>query len=187
MTSFLHRHFSVLIGIGLLTMCTGCGYHFRAAGEPIGVEIKSLAIPLMASTSSIKGFESDFTKIIREEFISHAKVPIVPKEDAQALLIGRIQKVSTQPLTYNIQEYNVDGHTTTHETTSRRRLKIKLDISLTDRATGKTIWHDESMQAESSYNVGTDPLTDRYNQQLALKNIARLLAIRIYSKTMERF
>jgi len=187
MTSFLHRHFSLLLGIALLTVCMGCGYHFRVAGEPIGVEIRSLAIPLMASTSSIKGFESDFTRIIREEFISHSKVPIVPKEDAQALLIGQIQEVSTQPLTYDLQQYHVGGRTTTHETTSSRRLKIRLDISLTDRDTGKTIWHDDSMEEEAGFDVGTDPLTDRYNQKQALKKIARLLAKRIYLKTMERF
>lgn len=187
MISFFHRYISLLFGIAFFTMCIGCGYHFRAAGEPIGVELKSLAIPLMASSSSIRDFESDFTRIIRNEFISHAKVPIVPKEQAQALLTGQIIEVSTQPLTYDLQQYNIGGRTTTHETTSSRRLKIRLDISLTDSATGKTIWHDDSLEEESSFDVGIDPLTDRYNQQQALQKIARLLAKRIYLKTMERF
>jgi len=188
MPLFVYRRFLLLlIGIAFIIGCMGCGYHFRAAGEPMGVEIKSIAIPLMVSTSSIKGFESVFTRIIREEFISHAKVPIVPREEAQSLLIGRIQEVRTQPLTYDLQQYNVEGRATTHETTSSRRLKIRLDISLTDRDTGKTIWYDNSMEEEAGFDVGTDPLTDRYNQKQALKKIARLLAKRIYFKTMERF
>ena len=43
----------------------GCGYQFRADGEPVGIQLESLAIPLFSSTSSEIGFEADFTKMIR--------------------------------------------------------------------------------------------------------------------------
>jgi hypothetical protein len=61
-----------------------------------------------------------------------------------------------------------------------------LDISLIERATGKTIWYD-AMEEEALFNVETDPLVTQYNQQQALIKISRLLAKRIYLKTMERF
>lgn len=165
----------------------GCGYHLRATGEPMGIKIESLAIPLMISTSSNKGFEADFTRIIREEFISHAKVPLLPREKAQAVLIGHIYDTRFQPLTYNLQQQTVRGQVTTHEVTSSRRMKIRLDVTLTDRATGKVIWHERSMKEDASFIVGTDPLANRYYQQQALEKISRRLAKRIYLKTMERF
>lgn len=180
------RLISILF-IMILFSQIGCGYHFRTTGEPLGMEIESLAIPLMTSTSSFMGFEADFTGIIREEFISHAKVSIVPKEKATAVLTGRIYEISTEPLTYDLQQQTIEGRTITHETTSSRRLKVRLDIHLTDRTTGKLIWHDNSMDEEASFDVGTDPLANRYNQKKALQKIARLLAKRIYLKTMERF
>jgi hypothetical protein len=43
------------------------------------------------------------------------------------------------------------------------------------------------MVEEASFIVGEDPLQNRYNQQQALESIARAMAKRIYSKTMERF
>ena len=63
----------------------GCGYNFRADGDPVGIKIVNLSIPLIESTSSNIGFESEFTQVIREEFISHAKVPLVSMERAQAI------------------------------------------------------------------------------------------------------
>jgi hypothetical protein len=169
------------------TICIGCGYHFRADGKPVGIEINSIAIPLVTSSSSEKGFEADFTRMLREEFISHSKVSIVETEQADMVLTGRISEIETRPLTYDSRQYEVGGRVVTHETTNSRRLKIRLDIRLVERATGKTIWYDGDMEEDALFNVETDPLVTQYNQQQALIKISRLLAKRVYLKTMERF
>jgi Lipopolysaccharide-assembly len=166
---------------------TGCGYHFSANGKPVGIEINSIAIPLVTSSSSEKGFEADFTRIIREEFISHSEVSIVETEQADMVLTGRISEIKTQPLSYDSRQYDAGGRVVTHETTNSRRLKIRLDISLVERANGKIIWHDGDIEEGAQFNVETDPLATQYNQQQALIKISRLLAKRIYLKTMERF
>ena len=74
--------------LSLVLLASGCGYHFRPTGNPVGLQIESLAIPLMESTSSSLGFEGDFTRFIREEFASHAKFPLVSREEASTVLIG---------------------------------------------------------------------------------------------------
>lgn len=187
-TSFLKDGIFILLTILLiLPLISGCGYQFRANGEPMGLEIDSLAIPLVTSPSSNLGFEADFTRILREEFISHARVPIQPTKKAQMILKGNILEVRTDPVSYDIQEINIQDNIVTHEVTKRRRLSIKLDIYLSDRVTGKIIWHESSMEEETSFTVGVDPLVNRYNQKQALEKIARNLSKKIYSKTMERF
>ena len=178
---------SVVVIFFALCLTMGCGYYFRANGEPVGIKIESLSIPLMTSTSSMIGFEADFTRVIREEFVSHAKVPLVSKEKAQAVLTGRIYDIKMDPLTYDIERQTVRGYSTFYEVTSGRRLRIKLDIKLTDRNTGKIIWHERSMEEKTGFIVEMDPLATRYNQREALKEIARRLAKRVYLKTMERF
>ncbi|MDY7038377.1 MAG: LPS assembly lipoprotein LptE [Thermodesulfobacteriota bacterium] len=170
-----------------LFLTMGCGYHLRANGEPVGIKIESLSIQLMTSTASHIGFEADFTRVIREEFISHAKVPLVSREKAQAVLTGLIYDIKMDPLTYDIERQTVREYTTFYEITSGRRLRIKLDIKLTDRNSGRIIWHEKSMEEKASFDVEVDPLATRYNQREALKEIARRLAKRVYLKTMERF
>ena len=177
--------------VGLLLLLSfllaGCGYHFRADGEPVGIQLESLAIPLFSSTSSEIGFEADFTKVIRQEFISNGRVPLVPEEKAQVVLIGKIQEIRADPLTYRSQDVTVGGNTLTHEVTKSRKLRVRLDVQLLDRRQGKIIWREAAMEEQASYAVSGDPLEMRYTEQKALETIASRLAKRIYLRTMERF
>ncbi len=187
--SFRHyKNFLKALDIVLVVSALmGCGYHFRSTGTPIGTDIRSLAIPLITSPSSSLGFEGEFTRIVREEFMSHAKVPLVPRGQAAAILIGRVYEINIEPLSYGLTQQTVNGQVTTYEVTNTRWLRLKLDARLVDRATGKVIWEDRSMKERAVYAIGTDPLENRYNQREAIKGIARKLATRLYSKTMERF
>ncbi len=168
-------------------MVAGCGYQFRADGEPVGIQLESLAIPLFSSTSSQIGFEADFTKVIRQEFISQGRVPLVPEEKAQAVLIGKIVEIRADPLTYRTQDVTVGGNTSAFEVTKSRKLIVKLEIQMVDRRSGKVIWREAGMEDQASYAVSGDPLEMRYTEQQALQKIAGRLAKRIYLRTMERF
>jgi outer membrane lipopolysaccharide assembly protein LptE/RlpB len=182
--SSLAFHFALC---AMLFALFGCGYHLRSSGEPIGWSLDSLAIPMMTSTSSVVGFESDFTRIVRDEFISHAKVPLLAQDEARYVLVGHIRDIRTDPQSYSFLQQNVSGHKATFEETNRRRLRVTLSVSLEERGTGKVIWREGSMETRASFDVGTDPLANQYNERLALERIARQLAQRIYMRTMERF
>lgn len=175
---------SVLV---LLCICMSCGYSFRATGEPMGIRLDSLAIPMIESTSSDIGFEASFTKIVRDKFITQGKVPLVSEEQAQAVLSGRVYDIRTVPLSYRVEQQTVGGVVTNYEQTTRRRLILKLDVRLTDTNTGKVIWHEKAMEEMAIFEVSEDPLVTQYNQRVALEFIARELAARIFLKTMERF
>ena len=168
-------------------MTLGCGYHVRANGEPVGIGIPSLAIPTMTSTSSNLGFEGEFTRVVREEFVTHARVPLVPREEAAAVILGHIYEIKTEPLTYSLTQTPVKNKVVTYEVTNSRRLIIRLSAKMVDRTTGKVVWEDKAMTEKSSFQVGTDPLANRYNERRALEDVALRLARRIYQKTMERF
>jgi outer membrane lipopolysaccharide assembly protein LptE/RlpB len=174
-----------LILLGLLL--AGCGYHFRADGEPVGIQLESLAIPLFSSTSSEIGFEADFTKIIRQEFISQGRVPLVPEQNAQAVLTGKIIAIRADPLAYRSQDVAVGGNTSTYEITRSRKLRVRLEVQLVDRRSGNVIWRETGLEDQTSYSVSGDPLETHYSEQQALERIAGRLAKRIYLRTMERF
>jgi hypothetical protein len=176
---------------GLLLLLTfvlaGCGYHFQADGEPVGIQLESLAIPMFSSTSSEIGFEANFTKVIRQEFISQGRVPLVPEEKAQAVLVGKIQDIRADPVNYRSLDVPIGGTTYTYQVTSSRKLRVRLDVQLVNRRSGKLIWHEAAMEDQASYSVTGDPLELHYAEQRALETIAERLAKRIYLRTMERF
>jgi hypothetical protein len=174
----------ILLSGGLIW---GCGYQLAAGGKPMGIQMDSIAIPLITSTSSQEEFEAIFTKAIREEFISHAHVPLVPQDRAQGVLTGSISNITTDPLAYDTQESNAGGIPSVYRQTNRRRLRLTLSIKLTDRQSGKVIWNEPVMWEQAYFEVTTDPLQNQYNQDQAIREIARKLAFRIYLKTVERF
>lgn len=181
--------FSVLyfMGLAFFMQIAGCGYGFRADGHPLGLELESLAIPLVTSTSSSMAFESDFTKVIRQEFVSHSSVPIVPRESAHMVLTGHIRNIKTDPLAYELDTHVVGGEEITHAVTRSRRLTVTLEAKLVDRITGRTVWQDDNLTEEAAFEVTPDPIVTRHNQQQALQRIASRLAKRVYLKTMDRF
>ncbi len=165
----------------------GCGYSLREKGVPVGISIPSIAIPVMASKSSSPGFEADFTRMVRQEFVSHARVPIVPQEEASFLLTGEVYDIITEPLTYRSTKTKFQDETYYYDTTSSRTLSLKLRAKLLDRKTGEPVWEEEAMEAKATYSVSSDPMTTRFNEKRAVQTIAKDLAEKIYLKTMERF
>ncbi|RJR26252.1 MAG: hypothetical protein C4582_02060 [Desulfobacteraceae bacterium] len=176
---------------GVIVLCFffigGCAYSLREKGQPIGITIPSLSIPMMGSTSSALGFEADFTSVIRQEFVSHARVPLVSPEDAAFLLTGEVYDITTEPLSYKSTKSIFQGETLYYEVTSARTLRLKLRAKLVDRKTGEPVWEEKAMEGKASYSVSSDPMTTRFNQTRAVRTIAKDLAEKMYLKTMERF
>ena len=103
------------------------------------------------------------------------------------MLIGKIQDIRTDPLTYRSQDFTVGGYTSTYEVTRSRKLRVRLDVQLVDKRQGTVIWREAAMEEQASYAVSGDPLEVRYSERQALEKIAGRLAKRIYLRTMERF
>lgn len=187
--SFKYWYFIILGMITLLPgfFITGCGYSIRASGDPMGIKMESMAIPMIESTSSDLGFEADFTRVIREEFIRNSKVPLVSREEAQTVLSGRIYDIRTEPVSYDLDQQTVNGAVITYTETKTRTLRVKVDIRFEDERTGEVIWRNENMEEKTSYVVDKDPLVTRFNKKNALETIAERLAKRIFLQTMERF
>ncbi len=178
---------AVLLLVFLALGGGSCGYHFQQTGKPHGLEIGSIAIPMVKSPASTLGFEGTFTRIIREEFIDHSGLAVVPKEQADAVLEMRIARIGSDPLTYEVTQTSVQGRTVNYEATSSRWLWVTLDARLIDRASGRILWEQTGVKEKASYAVSTDPLETRYNRRLAIRKIARNLAKKAYAQTMERF
>ena len=181
------KSFLVIVSLGLCLLTAACGYQLRETGKPQGIEIRSLAIPMFESNSTWPGFEGDFTRVVREEFVSHSKFPIVSRNEAHMILIGKIRHIRTKPASYDLLKTSVGGEQTTYEVTNARWLWVRLDAKLVDASTGKVVWEVKSMQEKTTYAVTTDPLKNRYNRRRAVREIAEDLAQRIYQRTTERF
>ncbi len=160
----------------------GCGYQIQSTKRPLNLSISSIAIPMVKSPSSFLGFEAKLTEMIRQQFISHSGLKIVPQDEADAVLVTEVVDIKREPISYIVRQGS-------YEVTSNRWLKVKMVARLVDRRTGKIIWR-ATLRERAVYNVlaqNPDPLATRYNESQALRIIGKQLAERIYLRTMERF
>jgi hypothetical protein len=181
------RFTKVILILAFCFLVFGCGYHFSSIGPPLNIRLESLAIPPFSGSSSYAGIEDDFTAVVRQEFLTRSRVRLVEEKSAQAVLRGRLYSVTTEPRTYTVTQQRIHGLLATDTVTRSRTLKVRLEISLKDKATGEIIWQDANLTDRASFRVSSDPLKTQHNQRRALIAIAKDLAERIYSRTMERF
>jgi len=165
----------------------GCGYRMQATAKPAGLDITSLAIPVMETPSSMVDFEGIFTRVIRREFAGQSKVPIVSRDKAQMILIGRVLEVTTEPYRYSVEKTEVGAMTVQQETTQARWLRLVMEARLVERATGRVAWSHPYMEDKAVYTVTTDPLRNRYEKSKAIEAIAERLAERMVMMTLQRF
>lgn len=176
-----------LLCVVLMGLISSCGYQLKSNKRAQGTDIQSVAIPMIKSTSSFPGFEAAFTRMIREEFVSHTKVPLVARYEAQTVLMGEVIEIETKALSYDVFEVGNQDSDIEYEITRSRRLVVELDMMLMDRISGNIIWKHKGMKEKALYEVSGDPLADRYNKREALRKVARNFARRVFQKTIERF
>jgi hypothetical protein len=181
------RFTKVVLTLAFCFLVFGCGYRFKSLSPPPDVRLQFLAIPPFSGSSSYAGIEDDFTTVVRQEFLARSKVRLVEEKSAQAVLRGCLYSVTTEPRTYTVTQQEIHGLVATDKVTRSRTLRVRLEISLKDTATGEIIWHDANLTDKASFKVTSDPLKTEHNQRRALIAIARDLAEKIYSRTMGRF
>jgi outer membrane lipopolysaccharide assembly protein LptE/RlpB len=177
---------SILLVLSIV-LVAGCGYHVRKGGKPLGLKIQSIAIPLVKSPASTLGFEGDFTRVIRQEFISHSSLELVPRDRADAILLTNVTRINTESIGYDITRNTIQNHTIDYAVTNRRRMWVRVDARLIDGKSGAVIWEEKGIREQADFAVSEDPLVTRYNRKLAVESIALNVANRLFAMTMERF
>jgi hypothetical protein len=183
--------FKVLLCLMFLTFSVaGCGYRISSPGgpaDPAANGISGLAISLVESPSSNLGFEAEFSRMLRKEFISYSGLPIMSERNAPYVLECRVQKISTRPRGYSSTRTTLRGEDHVYWRTSGRRMSVDIDARLVEKATGNVLWHDDSIVETADWSLGADPFADRDAQRAAVRRLAERVAGKLYARTVDRF
>lgn len=163
----------------LLILCllpAGCGYHFAGTGgEPPG-GINSIAVEVFGNRTSEPGIETVFTNSILNEFIRSKRLEVKARDQADAVLTGRITGIRTEDVSHLRAEITLET-----------RVTVTMALTLRRRNTGEILWQNPSLSYYQEYEEGGNPLTTRQNRQRALREIADFLAEKVYSGILEGF
>ena len=169
----------VAILLACLFVISGCGYSFYGSGENIDPSIQSVSVGNFINTSNEANIEVLMRNAMIERVIRGGRLTIVASEkDADAVITGNIRSVSIAPLSV-MSSSNV---------AVQARIAVLMDVSFTEKKSGKKIWETASFSKTGDYNIiissggssGGAMLTGNQKQD-ALKGIATDASDQLYS------
>ncbi|MDI6703522.1 MAG: LptE family protein [bacterium] len=160
----MNRFLLLLTTYCLLFIILGCTYTPRLI---LPTHIKKLTIPIFANKTIRYGLEEKLTNAVIDEFISDGKFDVVPKNKADAKLIGEIIGFSEDPISYNEQ-----GEIIEYE------IWISINLSFYDIGTEKVLWEDK-INRVTTYN----PIDTSFEE--AVTSLLETLAKDVVSRTIK--
>ncbi len=162
--------------LAVAAVLIGCGYHVSGQGELIPKSIHTIAVTPMSSTryQLARLLPDDITR----ELISRTKYKVIDDPtQADAVLSGRVASFGNFPTLFDPST----GRATSVE------VVVTLQISLTERTTGKTLFSQPNMEVRERYQVSSNPQQYFDESGTAIMRLSKDVAQSVVSAILEDF
>jgi hypothetical protein len=163
----------VAIGLSLLFIMHGCGYHPATLPASGGAASPQwIVIPVFLNDTFEPALEGKVTRMVKQEFLTHGDFRIA-QDPTQARLIleGRITSFGLTPLSFNPQ-YRVQEY----------RVNISMEVKLLSAQSKKLLWQQGALEASAEFVVSPDTGVSRSAQDLAIDEASKRIAEEIWFK-----
>lgn len=171
--------------LGMAAVPCGCGYHIAGHSNVLPKSIHVIAVPALENKTTTYRIEQKLTAATIHEFLAKTAYHVVSDANAgDAVLRGKVVSMEVTPLVFQ---------TTTTAATSVAQATVmlvtmKCELTLTERATDKVLYHTDNFLFRNQYELATtvtpanvesffqegDPALDRMSQDFARKLVAAL-------------
>jgi len=169
-------HYGVLALVALTF--AGCGYHVAGHNDALPHEIHVIAVPALENATTSYRIEQRFTSATVHEFLAKTQYKVVSNPAAgDAVLHGKILSLEAIPLLFD----TTSGRATTMLVT------VKCEVSLTEAANEKVLYHTDNFIFRNQYEISTNVTSFFEEQDPALDRMARDFATRLVAAVTENF
>ena len=168
----------VRIPVFVLCLVSGCGYHVAGRGELLPKTIHTVAIPAFANATIRYKLTDKLPQAITREFISRTRYRVVSDiNQADMILNGVVNNYSSFPTTFD----PATGRASTVE------VHATMQIKLTERATGKTLFNRPALEVTERYEISQDPRQYFEESDDALNRASLVVARQVVSAILNDF
>jgi outer membrane lipopolysaccharide assembly protein LptE/RlpB len=169
-------------GVSLLTVLvlsiSGCGYHVAGHSSSLPKTIHVIAVPALENKTTSYRLEQKLTAATVHEFLAKTSYRVVSNpEDGDAVLRGKVLTLEAVPLLFD----TTTGRATTMLVT------VKCEVTFTERATQKVLYHNDNFIFRNEYEVSTDLKSFFEEQDPALDRLAEDFAARLVAAVIENY
>jgi outer membrane lipopolysaccharide assembly protein LptE/RlpB len=164
--------------VAMAAVLTGCGYHTAGHYDTLPKSIHVIAVPALENKTSQYRIEQKLTAATIHEFLAKTKYRVVSDPDGgDAVLTGKILGMEIVPLIFQ----TTSTATTSTAQATAMLITMKCEVTMTDRATDKVLYHNDNFIFRNEYELSTDvrnffqegdPAVDRMAQDFASRLVA---------------
>jgi hypothetical protein len=162
----------------LAAVLSGCGYRISGQGEAMPKTVKTIAIPAFTTPTARYRLTRLLPTDIAREFQSRSRFIIVTDpEQADAVLTGELATFET-------------GASITDPVSARAtaaQVRVVLNLKLTDRHTGKTLFERKGADFFERYEIALNPNQYFDESSTAVTRLSRDVARDVVSAVLEEF
>ena len=162
----------------LLIFLSACGYHVAGRGERLPPDVKTIAVPIFANSTSKYRIEQRVSAAITREFIERTKFRITPNPiGADAVLKGEIKDVRAGVVAFDLST----GRATTLQ------VQVSAQVDLIDEHTKQVLFSNHNYIFREEYQISQNPSALFEEQDPALDRLSRDLARTLVTEILENF
>jgi outer membrane lipopolysaccharide assembly protein LptE/RlpB len=159
-------------------LLTGCGYHVGGQATLMPRNVKTIAIPAFSNGTTRYKLARILPRDITREFLTRTRYRIVTDpNEGQAVLAGSLANFAAYP-------------TLSDPDTGRAasvQVIVTVDLTLTDRETGKVIWSRKGAEFRDRYQIASNPADYFDESGTAIERVSATVARAVVSAILEAF
>jgi hypothetical protein len=159
-------------------LLAGCGYHVGGRADLLPKTIKTVAVMPFGNATTRYKVADRLTQAIATEFIQRTRYRVVTDaNDADAVLSGAVLNYLAYPTVLDPTSGRATGVQTL----------VYIQVTLTERATGKVLYTAPTMELRERYEISVDPQQYFDESGMAMQRVSQDAARRVVSAILENF
>lgn len=164
--------------LAMAVLSTSCGYRVSSHTNALPSHIKSIAIPAFANASSRYRLSDSLPSALSREFLTRTRYHVASDvNEADAVLRGTVSNILLFPTVVDLQSNRSTGV----------QVIVYLQLSLTDRKSGATLYQVPNMEVRQRYEIAVDPNAYFEESDVAMERLSRDVAQTVVSAVLEKF
>lgn len=165
-------------GALFLLALSSCGYHVAGRADLVPQTVKTIAVPAWSNATTRYKLTDHIPEAVSREFLTRTRYKIVSDvNQADAVLRGTVTRYSA----YATVVDRDTGRATVVQ------LYLVMQVSLTERASGKVLFNRPTFEVRGQYEISVDPAQYFDESDVALDRASQQVAQQVVSSILNNF
>jgi hypothetical protein len=174
------RRRELLLGAGVATLASGCGYALQGRGITTDASIKRIGVPLFKDRTGKLGLDTRVTAAVAGELLKRGRFTVVKEtSDVDAVVEGEIH-------TYNVLPVGFTGDAASAQAS---RYAITMVASVAYRKVGQKepLWSNDAFSQRDEYDFGQNSQTFFDREDESMNRLSEAFARSLVAAMLEAF